>query len=47
MNNKGRGSGLSLIIILIVALLVAWLAVKNIGSLGIGIGGSQQAGEEP
>ena len=35
-NNKGRGSGLALLLILIVALLVAWLMVKQMGSLGMG-----------
>lgn len=32
MNNKGIGSGVAIIIILIVALLLAFLAMKNIGS---------------
>ena len=36
MNNKGIGSGLAIIIILIVALLIAFLAMKNMGSLGFG-----------
>ena len=36
MNNKGIGSGIAIIIILIVALLIAFLAMKNMGSLGFG-----------
>lgn len=36
MNNKGKGSGLALIIILIAALLVAFLAVKQMDGLGFG-----------
>lgn len=36
MNNKGIGSGLAIIIILIVALLIAFLTMKNMGSLGFG-----------
>ena len=34
MNNKGKGAGLALVLLLIVALLVAWFAVKNMGGLG-------------
>ena len=34
MNNKGIGSGIAIIIILIVALLIAFLAMKNMGSFG-------------
>ena len=36
MNSNGRGSGLLLIIILLVALLIAFLVVKQMGSFGIG-----------
>ena len=36
MNNKGKGSGLFLIVILIVALIVAYLAVTQMSSLGFG-----------
>jgi len=36
MNNKGLGSGVAIIIILIVALLVAFLAMRNMGSFGFG-----------
>ena len=36
MNNKGIGSGLAIIIILIVALLIAFLAMKNMGSFCFG-----------
>ena len=32
-DRSGRGTGLTLIIILIVALVVAWLAVTQLGSL--------------
>ena len=35
-NNKGRSSGLYLIILLAVALLVAWLSMTQLGSLGFG-----------
>ena len=34
MNNKGKGSGLALIIILVVALIIAFLVMKNLGSMG-------------
>lgn len=33
-NNKGRSSGLALLMILVAALLVAWLGVKQMTSLG-------------
>ena len=36
MNNKGIGSGIAIIIILIVALLIAFLAMKNMGGFGFG-----------
>ena len=36
MNNNGKGTGLTLLIILIIALLIAFLGVKNMGLLGIG-----------
>jgi hypothetical protein len=36
MNKKGKGSGLALIHILVVALLIAFLAIKNTDSLGRG-----------
>ena len=36
MNNKGKASGLALILMLIVALLVAYLAVTQRSSLGFG-----------
>ena len=36
MNNKGKGSGLALIIILVVALLIAFLVMKNLGRMGSG-----------
>jgi len=41
MNNKGRGSGMALLILLIVALIVAYLAVQQMKSLGVG-GTTQQ-----
>ena len=34
MNNKGKGSGLLLICLLVVALFVAWLVVTQRGSVG-------------
>ena len=36
MNNTGIGSGIAIIIILIVALLIAFLAMKNMCSFGFG-----------
>jgi len=41
MNNKGRGSGMALLILLIVALIVAYLAVQQMKNLGVG-GTTQQ-----
>ena len=43
MNNRGRGPGLMLIIVLLVALLIAWFAVTQMGSLGFGKTDAQQA----
>lgn len=43
MNNRGRGSGLMLIILLLVALLIAWLTVTQLGGLGFGKTDAQQA----
>ncbi len=34
MNNKGKGSGLALVIILVAALIIGLLVVKNMGGLG-------------
>ena len=42
MNNRGRGSGLILIIVLLVALLIACLAVTQMGGLGFGKTDAQQ-----
>ena len=42
MNNKGKGSGLMLIIVLLVALLVGFLAVTQMGGLGFGKTNTQQ-----
>lgn len=42
MNNRGRGSGLILIILLLVALLIAGLAVTQMGGLGFGKTDAQQ-----
>ena len=42
MNNRGKGSGLALIIILIVALVAAYLAVTQMGALGFGKTAVQQ-----
>ena len=36
MNSKGKGSGLFLIVIMIAALIVVYLAVTQMGSQGIG-----------
>lgn len=44
MNNKGNGSELALILLLVVALLVAWLVMTQFSSLGIG--GSSGTGTE-
>ena len=43
MNNRGRGSGLMLIIVLFVALLIGYLAVTQLGGLGFGKTVPQQA----
>ena len=42
MNNNGKGTGLTLLIILIIALLIAFLVVKNMGIFGIGGSTPQQ-----
>lgn len=42
MNNNGRGSGLILIIVLLVALLVGFLTVTQMGGLGVGKKNTQQ-----
>ena len=42
MNNNSRGSGLMLIIVLLVALLVGCLAVTQMGGLGVGKKNTQQ-----
>ena len=36
MNSKGKGSGLMLIVILVVALLIGYLAMTQMDSLGFG-----------
>ena len=36
MNSKGKGSGLVLIVILVVALLIGYLAMTQMGGLGFG-----------
>ena len=36
MKNRGKGSGLALVIILVVALIIGFLVVKNMGGLGPG-----------
>ena len=36
MNSNGRGSGLVLIILLLVALLIAFLVIKQMGNFGFG-----------
>ena len=42
MNNKGIGSGLMLIVILVVALLIGYFAMTQMGSLGFGKTSTQQ-----
>lgn len=42
MNNNGRGSGLMLMIVLLVALLIAWFTVTQLGGLGVGKKNTQQ-----
>ena len=42
MNNNGRGFGLILIIVLLVALLIGCLAVTQMGGLGFGKTDAQQ-----
>ena len=42
MNNKGKGSGLVLIILLLVTLLIGYLAMTQMGSLGFGKPSMQQ-----
>ena len=34
MNNRGKGSGLALVMILVAALIIGLLVVKNMGGLG-------------
>ena len=43
MNNRGKGSGLMLIIVLLVALLIGYLAMTQMGGLGFGKTDAQQA----
>ena len=42
MNSKGKGSGLVLIVIMVVALLLGYLAMTQMDSLGFGKTGMQQ-----
>ena len=42
MNSKGKGSGLVLIVILVIALLIGYLAMMQMGSLGFGKPSMQQ-----
>jgi predicted metalloprotease len=46
MDNGGRGSGMALLLLLIVALIVAWLAVVNMKNLGVGGSGPQEQIEQ-
>lgn len=41
-NNRGRGSGLALIVILVVEVIVAFLVVTQMGGFGFGKKGAQQ-----
>lgn len=36
MNNKGKGTGLALVVILVAALIIGLLVVKNTGGMGAG-----------
>ena len=42
MNSKGKSSGLLLVIVLVVALLIGYLAMTQMDSLGFGKTGMQQ-----
>ena len=42
MNNRGKGSGLMLIIVLLVALLIGYLAMTQMGGLDFGKTDTQQ-----
>lgn len=42
MNNSGKGSALFLLVLLCVALLIAYLAISNMSSLGFGKQSTQQ-----
>ncbi len=42
MNNKGKSSGLMLMIVLVVALLIGYLAMTQMNSLGFGNTSTQQ-----
>ena len=42
MNNRGKGSGLVLIVILVTTLLIGYLAMTQMGGLGFGKTGMQQ-----
>ena len=42
MNNRGRASGLVLLVIIIVALIAAYLAVTRMGGFGFGRQGTRQ-----
>ena len=44
MNNRGKASGLALALLLIVALIVAFLVMKQMGSLNVG-GGNPTASQ--
>ena len=46
MNSKGKGSGLFLICLLVVALVVAWLVATQMGSLKFGKTDMQQGQAE-
>ncbi len=44
-NSKGKGTGVAILMLLFVALLVAWLALTQMKSLGFGSGDESQ--EDP
>ena len=42
-NNRGLGSGVLILLVLIVSLIVVWLTVQNMSSLGVGGNSSNSA----
>lgn len=46
MNNRGKSSGMLILIVLVIALVAAYLAVTQMGSLGFGETAVQQTGPQ-